>query len=112
MVLVAAGDIEEELAGPASPRSLRTISDSDSPWTNEGLMDPSMTEATTREISHRDEPGRRRALDYPRSLSVEAPSGVTGSSLLSFEGSVPDTDMAEIEAAIAGGCEHVNPGIR
>ena len=73
-------------------------------------MEPSTREAIAREIARLDEAGRRRVLDYARSLSEQAPSGVPGAALLALAGTVPGPDMAEIEAAIAEGCEQVNPG--
>jgi hypothetical protein len=53
---------------------------------------------------------RKRVLEYARTLSERTPRAVSGASLLPLAGSVPESDMAEIEAAIEEGCEKVNPG--
>lgn len=73
------------------------------------MIEPSVKDVLYREIAGLDEADRKRVLEYARSLG-RTPRGASGSSLLSLAGSVPDSDMAEIEAAIEEGCEKVNPG--
>ena len=73
------------------------------------MIEPSLKDVLYREIARLDEGDRRRVLDFARSLG-KVPRAGSGSSLLSLSGSVPDSDMAEIEAAIEEGCEKVNPG--
>lgn len=73
------------------------------------MIEPSVKDVLYREIARLDEADRKRVLEYARSLG-RTPRGVTGSSLLSLAGSVSDSDMTEIEAAIEEGCEKVNPG--
>jgi hypothetical protein len=73
------------------------------------MIEPSLKDVLYEEIARLDEADRRRVLDYARSLG-RTPRGVVGSSLLSLSGSVPDSDMTEIEAAIEEGCEKVNRG--
>lgn len=74
------------------------------------MIEPSAKDVLIREIARLDEADRERVLAYARSLAGKAPRGVPGGSLLPFAGSVPASDMAEIEAAIDEGCEQVNPG--
>ena len=73
------------------------------------MIEPSVKDVLYREIARLDDADRRRVLEYARSLG-RMPRGVSGSSLLPLAGSVSDSDMAEIEAAIDEGCEKVNPG--
>ena len=74
------------------------------------MIEPSVKSALFNELSRLGESDRRRVLEYARSLSGRTPRGVSGASLLPLAGSIPEPDMAEIEAAIEEGCEKVNPG--
>jgi hypothetical protein len=74
------------------------------------MIEPSGKDALSRELALLDEVDRKRVLEYARSLSGRTPRAVSGASLLPLGGSVPESDMAEIEAAIEEGCEKVNPG--
>jgi hypothetical protein len=74
------------------------------------MIEPSVKDALSRELARLDEADRRRVLEYARKLSARTPRVVSGASLLPLAGSVPESDMAEIEAAIEEGCEKVNPG--
>ncbi len=76
------------------------------------MSEPSIRDALLKELEHLPEPDRRRVLAYARSLSDEIPRGVPGSSLRRFAGALSESDAAEMEAAIDGGCEQVNPGGR
>jgi hypothetical protein len=49
-----------------------------------------------------------RVLDFVRALAEEKPSGVPGSELLRFAGTIDLDDLNEMEKAIAEGCEQVN----
>lgn len=73
------------------------------------MIEPSAKDVLSREIARLDEADRKRVLEYARTLG-RAPRGVPGASLLSLAGSIPASDMTEIEAAIEEGCEKVNPG--
>jgi len=48
-----------------------------------------------------------RILDFAKTL---APTGVTGESLLRFEGGIPDEDLHLMTKAIDEGCEQVDIG--
>jgi len=74
------------------------------------MIEPSVKDALSRALARLDEADRKRVLEYARTLSKPAPRTVSGASLLPLAGSVPEADMAEIEAAIEEGCEKVNPG--
>jgi hypothetical protein len=74
------------------------------------MIEPSLKDALSRELARLDEADRKRVLDYARALSERTPRRVSGASLLPLAGSVPESDMGEIEAAIEEGCEKVNPG--
>lgn len=73
------------------------------------MGEPSMRDDLYREIASLNESDRKRVLEFARALGSSAP-GTSGSDLLAFSGRIPDSDMAEIEAAIEEGCEKVNPG--
>lgn len=73
------------------------------------MNEPSLKDDLYREIADLDESDRKRVLDFVHSLGSR-PQGTSGSALLPFSGTVPESDMAEIEAAIEEGCEKVNPG--
>jgi len=73
------------------------------------MIEPSVKDVLYKEIARLDDADRKRVLEYARALG-RTPRGVTGSSLLSLAGSVSESDMAEIEAAVDEGCEKVNPG--
>ncbi len=49
-----------------------------------------------------------RVLAFVRTLSEEKPSGVPGSDLLKFAGTIDLEDLQEMEKAITEGCEQVN----
>ena len=74
------------------------------------MIEPSVKDAVFRELSRLDEADRIRVLEYARTLSGRGSRGVPLASLLPLAGSVPESDMAEIEAAIEEGCEKVNVG--
>jgi hypothetical protein len=74
------------------------------------MIEPSVKDALSRELARLDEADRKRVLEYARTLSERTRRAVSGASLLPLAGSVPESDMAEIEAAIEEGCEKVNPG--
>jgi hypothetical protein len=74
------------------------------------MIEPSVKDALSRELARLDEADRKRVLEYARTLSERTPRPVSEASLLSLAGSVPESDMAEIEAAIEEACEKVNPG--
>lgn len=73
------------------------------------MIEPSVKDVLFRELGRLNEADRERVLEYARTLG-RAPRGVPGSSLIALAGSVSDSDMTEIEAAIEDGCEKVNPG--
>jgi len=74
------------------------------------MIEPSVKDALSRELERLDEADRKRVLEYARTPSERTPRAVSGASLLPLSGSVPESDMAEIETAIEEGCEKVNPG--
>lgn len=74
------------------------------------MIEPSVKDALFREVAGLDEADRKRVLEYARTLSGRTRRTVSGASLLPLAGSVPESDMAEIEAAIEEGCEQVNLG--
>ena len=74
------------------------------------MIEPSVKDALFREMTRLGESDRRRVLEYARSLSDRPPRGVSGASLLPLSGSIPESDVDEIEAAIEEGCEKVNLG--
>lgn len=49
---------------------------------------------------------QREVLAFARSLSQ--PKGVEGSSLLSFAGSIPSEELAQMQEAIEEGCERTD----
>lgn len=51
---------------------------------------------------------QREVLAFARSLKAQ-PSGVEGSSLLGFAGSITSSDLARMQEAIAEGCERIDP---
>jgi hypothetical protein len=51
---------------------------------------------------------QRQVLDFARILSITQPHGVKGSSLLSFAGSIPAEELAQMQAAIEADCEQVD----
>lgn len=73
------------------------------------MNEPSLKDDLYREIVGLDESDRRRVLDFARSLGSRS-EGTPGSALLALSGTVSESDMDEIEAAIEEGCEKVNPG--
>lgn len=73
------------------------------------MIEPSLKDVLYREIARLDEVDRRRVLEFARSLG-RAPRAGSGASLLLLSGTVPASDIAEMEAAIEEGCEKVNPG--
>ena len=73
------------------------------------MIEPSVKDVLFRELGRLDEADRERVLEYARTLG-RTPRGVPGSSLLALAGSVSDSDMTEMEAAIEDGCEKANPG--
>ena len=73
------------------------------------MIEPSIKDALFRELARLDESDRKRLLEYARSLPGRTLRGVPGASLLPLAGSIPESDMAEMEAAIEDGCEKVSP---
>jgi hypothetical protein len=55
-----------------------------------------------------DEAGRRRVLEYARSLSGRTPRGTSGNALLDHFGVWSEAVADEIAQAIDEGCERVN----
>ncbi|MGA7876851.1 MAG: hypothetical protein WCA08_14410 [Desulfoferrobacter sp.] len=53
---------------------------------------------------------KKRVLEFVQALAqeTERPSGVAGSELLCFAGSIEKDDLMAMEQAIAEGCERVN----
>ncbi len=49
-----------------------------------------------------------KVLAFIRALAEEKPSGVPGSELLRFAGTIDQDGLSEMEKAIAEGCEQVN----
>jgi hypothetical protein len=74
------------------------------------MIEPSVKDALFRELTRLGEDDHRRVLEYARTLSARPPRGVSGASLLSLAGSIPESDVDEIAAIIEEGCEQVNPG--
>jgi hypothetical protein len=73
------------------------------------MGEPSLKDALDREIAGLGAADRRRVLEFARSLGSR-PRGTAPSALLSMAGTMSESDVAEIEAAIEEGCEKVNPG--
>jgi len=74
------------------------------------MRESSAKDALLEELKRLGEPDRRRVLDYARALGAKAPKGVSGKSLRTYVGSLPEADAASIAAAIEDGCEKVNLG--
>jgi hypothetical protein len=51
---------------------------------------------------------QRQVLEYVRTLTTHAPSGVPGPELLRFAGAVPRIDLERIGQAIEEDCERVD----
>ncbi|QOX78305.1 hypothetical protein FY034_04945 [Trichlorobacter lovleyi] len=49
-----------------------------------------------------------QVLQFARALEMSSPSGASGSSLLSFAGTIPADDLAAMSQAIQEGCEQVD----
>ena len=60
------------------------------------------------QIGRLDYEHQRRVLDFARALSVTGKKGVPGKNLLSFVGTIPLSDLKEMEQAIEGTCEKVD----
>jgi hypothetical protein len=54
------------------------------------------------------DPMQRQVLEYVRTLTTHAPSGVPGPELLRFAGAVPRIDLERIGQAIEEDCERVD----
>jgi hypothetical protein len=51
---------------------------------------------------------QRQVLDFARILSITQPKGVRGDSLLSFAGTIPSEELAQMQAAIEADCEQID----
>jgi len=51
---------------------------------------------------------QRQVLDFARILSLTQLQGVKGSSLLSFAGTIPTDELAQMQVAIEADCEQVD----
>jgi len=72
------------------------------------MSKPSIRDELLEELKRLGEADRRRVLDYVRSLSEGSAHGVSGESLLSHLGAMPEAEADEIVEAIEEGCEKVN----
>lgn len=52
---------------------------------------------------------KAQVLEYTRALGEPRQQGTPGKALLRFAGSIPPEDLREMEDAIEGGCEQVDP---
>lgn len=72
------------------------------------MVSPIIEEELYRHLAVLPTTQQRQILDFARILSITQPRGVKGSSLLSFVGTIPAEELAQMQAAIEEDCEQVD----
>jgi len=72
------------------------------------MTSPSYEQEITSHLHKLSLEQQMRVLSFVRTLTAEKPSGVPGSELLRFSGSIDLDDLRAMENAIAEGCEKVS----
>jgi hypothetical protein len=72
------------------------------------MISPSIEQELHRHLALLPVAQQRQVLDFARILSITQPQGAKGSSLISFAGSIPAEELAQMRAAIEADCEQVD----
>jgi len=72
------------------------------------MINPVIEQELHRHLARLPAAQQREVLDFARALSVPCPQGTKGTSLLSFVGTIPAEDLAQMQAAIEADCERVD----
>lgn len=72
------------------------------------MISPTIQRQLLEELDRLDDAQQRQVLSYARSLTPAAPSGPPGRTLAQFAGSIPESDLTTMAAAIAAECERVD----
>ena len=72
------------------------------------MTNPSFEQEITSHLHKLSPEKQMRVLAFVRTLTEDRPSGIPGSDLLRFAGTIDPDDLHEMENAIAEGCEQVS----
>ncbi len=72
------------------------------------MISPSIEQELHRHLALLPIAQQRQVLDFARILSITQPQGAKGSSLLSFAGTIPADELAQMQTAIEADCEQVD----
>lgn len=71
-------------------------------------MDTILKEQILEQLDQLPYESQRQVLDFIQVLSLTRPKGVSGQTLLTFAGSIPQDDLTAMAAAIETECEQVD----
>ena len=73
------------------------------------MVSEALARDVVREMDHMPIELQRRVLDFAHALAGSYPKGTSGRNMIKFAGSFSRDDLDEMSAAIAEGCEKVDP---